>query len=140
MTDKVIPLLLNLILHSKIHHDYPMWVVGRNFLPSLEVGNFRLYVQDGKAIGFVNWTFLTLDEVDLLIKSGGIMNKDLWREAAIPGSIFFVPELLAPPPAFNLIRADLEQLFIGYSIAYGLSWRNSSSPRVRKIRSRLNSQ
>lgn len=137
MTDNIVSLLLGLVLSSEAHRDYPLWVIERNFLLSLQTGNFRLYVEDGEAIGFVNWTFLTPNEIHSLIKSGGVMGRDLWREIATSDSIPFISEVLSRRPILNTIKADLEHVFIDKPFVYGLSWKDSANPRIRKIRNRF---
>lgn len=131
-----LPLLLELLLCSKMHRDYPLWVVERNLMHSLSIGNFRLYIDDGFPIGFVNWTFLTKDEMNTLMKSGGIMALNFWRKEPIFGTALFIVEVINRKSLFPLIQSDLECKFPQEAFAYGLSWKNSSKPRIRKIKNR----
>lgn len=129
--------LLGLLLSSKSHRSYPLWAVQANILSGLNSGNFRLYAEDEKPNGFVIWTFLTFDEIKSLIESGGVMKSNFWRKTAVPGSVVFIVELIADASIFNLIRSDLEDIFHNQSAVYGLSWKNSLKPRIRKVKNRL---
>lgn len=136
MLDSPLPMLIELLLCSRVHRDYPLWVVERNLINSFYIGNFRLYVDDGAPAGFVNWTFLTKDEMYLLIKSGGVMPQNFWRKEPIFGASLFIVEIINKAPLFPLIQSDLEGKFPQEICAYGLSWKNSSRPRIRRVKNR----
>lgn len=137
MDANALTLLLNLISKSSEHLNYPFRVIQVNFLSSLEIGNYRLYMHNGEVRGFVNWTFLTFDEMTFLIKAGGVMHKNSWRTRKFNDSHLFIPEIIAIGNTFSAIQVDLENIFPSEGFAYGLSWRRTLNPRIRKVRNRI---
>lgn len=137
MKDELVSAVLNLLLRSKSHVNYPLWVVDKNILESIRVGNYRVYKDGETVIGFINWTFLDMDEIQYVIKSGGVLHKNLWRSSQTLGANLFIPELMASDKIYLSIHFDIQSLFPECSIAYGLSWRAANAkimPRLRRLK------
>lgn len=137
MKDEFISGVLNLLLSSKSHVNYPLWAVDMNILQSIRVGSYRAYLDGGVVIGFINWTFLSMDEIQSVIVAGGMIDKSLWRASQTPGTSLFIPELMANDNLYSSIHFDIQSLFPECPVAYGLSWRTVNSqiiPRLRKLK------
>lgn len=137
MKDELISGVLNLLLSSKSHLNYPLWVVDRNILESIRAGSYRAYLDGETVVGFINWTFLNMDEIQSVIESGGVVNKDLWRPSQAFGTSLFIPELMTNDKLYLSIHLDIQSLFPECSMAYGLSWRvvnGQIMPRLRRLK------
>lgn len=137
MKDELLSGVLSLLLSSKSHLNYPLWVVDMNILESIRVGNYRAYLEGETVVGFINWTFLNMDEIQSVIESGGIVNKDFWRSSQAVGTSLFIPELVANDKRYLSIHFDIQSLFPECSMAYGLSWRAINTqimPRLRRLK------
>ena len=136
MDVKTVRDILHLMGFSPMHKSYPLAAFNMNILASLECGNFRLYYDHHRIIGFVNWTFISQSEITEVAESGGVIQGYMWRSAAHPpGKDLYIPELIAPFGQFRDIYRDLQRFFIDCPTAFGLRWKggHNSIPRTRRI-------
>lgn len=138
MAGDILGQLLNLLMHSKTHRRYPLYVIRANIIDSINLGGNFVYVEDGSVVAFINWTFLSFKEIRSLGERGGVMSPELWRKSPADANLY-IPELVAPFGHFRQIYQDMEKAFPYLDVAYAFSWKVSKphsapEPRVRRLK------
>lgn len=90
----LMPELMHLLLQSRLHSDYNLMMLERNFLCSFESKQFMLFRDEQqRPVGFVNWCFLSAPQLQHVFETRGVMPYDSWQAK---GPVLFFPEFLAP--------------------------------------------
>lgn len=95
--------ILELALHSPLHRQYCLRDISERILGSLSLNQHRLYVLEGRPIGFVNWAWL--DEATANRFASGSYNLRAHEWSC--GPHLWIPELLAPYGHARQIIRDL---------------------------------
>lgn len=94
-----------LMMNSPLHSKYTVQEISERILPSVLHNQFRIYEQNGRPIGFVNWAFLT-DEIEENYKTARYeLNFSEW----VGGPNLWFPEFIAPFGHIKYIVRDLRK-------------------------------
>jgi cytolysin-activating lysine-acyltransferase len=103
---KVIGSVLWLCRHSSLHAVYSVGMLNCRILPSLPLGQFRLYLDpEGAPFAFCNWVWVNAEVLAELLETG----RDLRPEEFKCGDLPFCYEFIAPFGHARAVARDLRQ-------------------------------
>lgn len=104
-----------LMMNSPLHRQYTVQELSERVLPSILHNQFRIYEQDNRPIGFVNWAWLT-DEVEEKYQTA---EYELGFMEWTGGQNLWFPEFIAPFGHTKYIFRDLRKNFFPTQIVKG---------------------
>lgn len=68
-----------LLSHSSLHKDWPIGSIQQWVFPALQYGQFRVYHQDQKPVGFVTWALLSKEVEEAYVLNTASLLPPLWQ-------------------------------------------------------------
>ncbi|MEJ8562321.1 toxin-activating lysine-acyltransferase [Yoonia sp. GPGPB17] len=90
---------------SEIHQSWPIASLHKWLLPPLERGQYRLYHQGQRPVGFVTWAWMSEQVEQEYIHKKGALDKHQWKT----GDRIWIIDFIAPFGHAWMIAEDLRQ-------------------------------
>lgn len=127
----LMPEVMELLLHSRLHCAYNLSMLERNFFYSFQTKQFMLFRNDrNQAVGFVNWTFLSEDHLAKVFGAHGVVPYECWHDS---GDILFFPEFIAPMGQARSIVSYLRNSVFPHHLGLAIHGHAIDHPSSKKI-------
>lgn len=127
----LMPEVMALLLHSRLHCAYNLSMLERNFFCSFQSKQFMLFRNDrNQAVGFVNWTYLSEDQLAKVFEANGVVPFDCWHGS---GDILFFPEFIAPLGQARSIVSYLRNKVFPHQLGLAIHGDAINQPSTKKI-------
>jgi cytolysin-activating lysine-acyltransferase len=94
-----------LMMNSELHRKYTIQDISERIIPSVIQGQFRLYEQNERPIGFVNWAFLSYKVEQKYSTASYALEFSEWAS----GDQLWIPEFIVPFGHTKYIFQDLRR-------------------------------
>ena len=119
--------LFLLLLASDLHLKYQIGDIGNNFLPPIDLGQFRIYKKGEQPIGFVSWAYLDEETEDKYMNEQYDLQIDDWNK----GDRLWFIDFICPFGHIDFVEKDLKESVFPDGNAKAL--RANSQGKVLKI-------
>lgn len=119
--------LFLLLLSSDLHLKYQVGDVANNFLPPIDLGQFRIYKKGERPVAFISWAFLDEETENKYINKQYDLQIGDWNK----GDRLWFIDFIGPFGDIDFIEKDLAENIFPHSMAKAL--RADSSGKVFKV-------